>query len=47
MSLDKFTKFQTYWNANGANYDAVFTKYTADALAATQAVAAATTALAA
>ena len=45
VSLDKFTKFKAYWNANGANYDAVFTKYTADALAATQAVAAATTAL--
>ena len=47
VNLDKFTKFKAYWNANGANYDAVFTKYTADALAATQAANAAVTALAA
>ena len=44
VSLDKFTKFKAYWNANGANYDAVFAKYTADALAATQAVTDATAA---
>ena len=41
VNLDKFTKFKAYWNANGATYDTVFTKYTADATAAALAVTAA------
>ena len=39
--LDEFTKFKAYWNANGANYDAVKLKYTTDAEAASAAVIAA------
>ena len=41
VDLDKFTKFKAYWNANGADYDTVFAKYTADATAAASAVTAA------
>ena len=39
--LDEFTKFKAYWNANGANYDAVKLKYTTDADLASEAVTAA------